>query len=316
MKKLLAILIKEHGTALGMSPDELSQMTSLVENKKEDEIDVSEISSMLNKAHVAKLDIISRNNQVDENKIRTQEYGHAERKVKTNVEDQIKEKFGLKDFDGNLELLLEKVKNIKVPKKVDGELTDNDVKTHPLYVALENSFNTFKTTAINEREEAVNNVHKEYVSKESFNKAAKEALDILDGMNPILSKDPKKAATQRQLIVDKMQSNGDTYEKIEGVWIIKDKDGKVKEDAARNKLVLNSLVKEIATNLFDFEQTKKRETPGGDELPDKDVTTYDGELPTNKKELQAILDNENIPIEQRIEARKYANDQGITDEED
>ena len=171
-------------------------------------------------------------------------------------EKLIKEKYGVSSDKEGLELIDVVVTKIKGS---DSTLEEDKVKVHPAYVAkvdeLENKIkeaNTTWETKYNERELGIK---KENI----FLAITKKADEILSSLKPILPKDAAKAAKQKEFLIRELQAY--EYDMQDNDFIVK-KDGKLHEDAHGSRVKFDSLVKDLASGLWEFEQGEDRSGTG------------------------------------------------------
>ncbi len=291
-------------TALNVQPEKLNE---LIENKQEAELDSDAVTKLLNDALRVKLEGITKTHDLKVKQAKDEGHKAAERKVKSDLEKKLLETFdvsvaddaGLEDIT---EAITAKYANPKNRKAAD--LVDEDVKKHPLFVALEKKYAADLKKAKDEGDAAVQTLQKEYQRKEAFSGIQPEALEYFDAKKPVLSSDPAKAARQRQLVIDALK--GYDFETVDGVTIIS-KDGAVVEDDLKNKLTLKALVDQIAEPLFDFKVAEDRQAPNADKAGEQQgggvsgtgAGKYLGTLPKTKQELYKMANDYNIPLEQR-----------------
>lgn len=310
MSKILAIL-KELGTALGVPTDKLN---SLIEGKEEKDIEEGEVTKLYNDAVRSKLDTISRNAAFDKKKVQDEAYKAAERKIKETLEATIKERFDLSDSSAdNLDALIDDAvgKIVKAPGKKAADLTDDDVKKHPVYVLLEKRLQKEVKEAKDAGETAVNALKEQYEGEKVFGEVSDSALAAFKALNPVLPDDPKKAEGRLGLV--KKLLGEYKYQKVENEIIILDKDGNVLEDELKNKIKLDAHVKTLTDPYFDFKIAEERKAPnggsggnGGNQGGEGSTMKYTGALPKSKQEVVKMVNDEKIPLEHRLEISDWA----------
>lgn len=198
----------------------------------------------------------------------------------TNFEKQIKELYKVEEDVKGVDLIQSIVRKTSSTK-----MTDDQVKLHPLFIALENQknneINTFKSTY----EDEINKLKNEFSSKEINSKVNDIAIGVLDTMKPILSSDPAKANNVKKLFLSQISSEYQ-FQNVDGN-IIPVKDGKRAEDEHGNALTLDKLVQRKAMDFFEFEQQDPRGSAGN-----QGGTTPPLVVPKTKEELSAMIFNE------------------------
>ncbi len=198
----------------------------------------------------------------------------------TNFEKQIKELYKVEEDVKGVDLIQSIVRKTSSTK-----MTDDQVKLHPLFIALENQknneLNTFKSTY----EDEINKLKNEFSSKEINSKVNDIAIGVLDTMKPILSSDPAKANNVKKLFLSQISSEYQ-FQNVDGN-IIPVKDGKRAEDEHGNALTLDKLVQRKAMDFFEFEQQDPKGSAGN-----QGGTTPPLVVPKTKEELSAMIFNE------------------------
>lgn len=198
----------------------------------------------------------------------------------TNFEKQIKELYKVEEDVKGVDLIQSIVRKTSSTK-----MTDDQVKLHPLFIALENQknneINTFKSTY----EDEINKLKNEFTSKEINSKVNDIAIGVLDTMKPILSSDPAKANNVKKLFLSQISSEYQ-FQNVDGN-IIPVKDGKRAEDEHGNALTLDKLVQRKAMDFFEFEQQDPKGSAGN-----QGGTTPPLVVPKTKEELSAMIFNE------------------------
>lgn len=198
----------------------------------------------------------------------------------TNFEKQIKELYKVEEDVKGVDLIQSIVRKTSSTK-----MTDDQVKLHPLFIALENQknneINTFKSTY----EDEINKLKNEFSSKEINSKVNDIAIGVLDTMKPILSSDPAKANNVKKLFLSQISSEYQ-FQNVDGN-IIPVKDGKRAEDEHGNALTLDKLVQRKAMDFFEFEQQDPKGSAGN-----QGGTTPPLVVPKTKEELSAMIFNE------------------------
>lgn len=199
----------------------------------------------------------------------------------TNFEKQIKELYKVEEDVKGVDLIQSIVRKTSSTK-----MTDDQVKLHPLFIALENQknneINTFKSTY----EDEINKLKNEYTSKEINSKVNDIAIGVLDTMKPILSSDPAKANNVKKLFLSQISSEYQ-FQNVDGN-IIPVKDGKRAEDEHGNALTLDKLVQRKAMDFFEFEKQDPKGSASNLTGGDKPLA-----VPKTKEELHAMIYNEN-----------------------
>lgn len=235
----------------------------------------------------------------------------ATKEVWSKVEKKLKEDF---EFDSELqgeELINSISDNAKEKYKSTGkknELTDDDVKKHPVYLKAENDFKKKFADQEAEKIKAIEEAEKAYTKKEFISKVRKEALLKFKGLeNVILPTDPQKADKMIQrLLLDELDAY-DYQDDGNGGFLLLDKEGKRVEDAHANPVSFDSMVNNIAKSNFEFKAAEQRRAPsngqpsGGNGSEHKG---YSGKAPASKEEYLGLLTGEDLTTDQKIEVKE------------
>lgn len=295
MSKFKAILTGLLGTAYQMSSEEIAELL----DKSDDQIDEKEVIKSLKEKDKDRVSNLKKGSFDDG-------YKKAEKKVKTEVEKTLKSKFEI-DSDKEGDDLLDEILESSKPKE-DGkkpkDLTDDDVKKHPVFVQMETNFKKQLDETKNSYEEKLSQKEKEYRKKDVFQNVSQKALEIFEGLNPILSSDASKAANQKSDFVAKL--NGYDFENVEGRIIIS-KDGKVLEDEHGHKVDFEKFVKSTAEKYYDFKAAEDRSAAGEKNKSANDgKSSFSGQMPKTKEEYQRMISDTSIPLKDRLSIRDSA----------
>ncbi|AVR47253.1 hypothetical protein C7S20_19455 [Christiangramia fulva] len=231
-----------------------------------------------------------------------QGYSKAKKEVLDQLETEARERFGVEDDElRGIDLIDHIVEiNSKKSKADPTKLTEEQIKSHPSVIKLlnekEKSFKTREEELKTEYDTKLNNFQKE----RTFSAVEKKALAIFDKMNPVLSSDPERAANQKSILINDLkgldyQEDGDTYIPLQ--------EGKRLEDPHGNGVSFEKLVQSRAARYFDFKKAEERDTPpagGGD----GGATGF----PKTEAEYAKIVNDQNIPLEERLEIKKKWNE--------
>jgi hypothetical protein len=238
-------------------------------------------------------------------------YKKAQSEITKRVERQLKEAF---DYDGDEtgEELFDKItEHAKTTAASNGKpITDDDVKKHPAFIALEKQAKKDLQAAKDEAEKALTDYKGEVTKKEKFATVAEKAIALIKAKKPILPSDETKASTRlKRDVLDPLTDYN--YEiAANGDIVVLDKEGKRVEDAHGNAVKFDDFVVNIASQGIDFQEHDDKGTPhgtkppGGDDKGDKKPFV----MPTfkTKAEWDAYVSNKEIPHEHRIEVSRTA----------
>lgn len=297
-----AILQELCGTALNYPVGELQELISKPEAELKPE-EVTAISEKLKGHYRSLITTINKSAELNAQKQFDEKFKAGQRNKADEYERALKSKFGI-DSDKQGEELIDEIlteSSKKAGKK--GDLTDDDVKKHPAFLKMESEFKKQVKSAQDEAKKQLEELQTKQQRKEVFANVSKKAMELFEEMKPVLSEDAKKAAAQRELLLEKL--SGFDFEEVEGKIIVS-KEGKVIENEFGHKLEFDALVKETASQYFDFKKAETRNAPngagsgagsgngqGGDH-------TYKGALPKNVAEWQTMMDSPDLSIKDKM----------------
>jgi hypothetical protein len=231
-------------------------------------------------------------------------YAKAKGEVLTQVEKEIKEKFGVDaDVTGVSELV-----DLVISEKVQAggkakDLTDDDVKKHPAYQQMEKGF---KRTLAEKETEYNNNLtakDREFNRTKTLSTINSKAQDILNALNPVLSKSPTVAQNIKNSFLSALA--GYDYD-LQDTGIVITKDGKVVDDGHGHSLTFDELVKTHAANFFEFSNNNGGANGGNDNNQQQggDTGKYPAGItpPKTYEDLEKILADEKFSPEDRYKA--------------
>ena len=169
-------------------------------------------------------------------------YAKAKKEVLSDFEKQLKETFETESEKTGLDLITEilTAKTSEAGKK--GQLTDDDVKKHPIYQAAEKAFKKQLTEKETEYKTKLTEVESAAKKAQTFSSVKDNALAILEGLNPIYAKNPKVATTIKNQFLNELQ--GFEFERqADGSWLVT-KDGKIVEDGHGHSKSFEDIIKE------------------------------------------------------------------------
>ena len=224
-------------------------------------------------------------------------YQKAEKKFKTAAEDIFIKTTGYKpDEDGEaLEVMITnhvaKVAKVKKP-----EITDDDIKKHPVFLALES--NTISKEDHETLQADFNNFKLNQETQLVLGKVKEKAWGVVSALKPIMSENQTVAATRQGDFLSKF--NNFNYQVDNGKILILDKDNKRVEDEHGNHIPFDTFVSNLAKQNFDFKKQDKKGNAGNTDTGD--VVVVD-DKPVTKHELNKALDKYEGPGEENAKKR-------------
>ena len=227
-------------------------------------------------------------------------YAKAKKEDRQLFEKEIKEAFEVESDKTGLDLITEilTAKTSEAGKK--GQLTDDDVKKHPIYQAAEKAFKKQLSDKETEYKTKLSEVESAAKKAQTFSSVKDNALAILEGLNPIYAKNPKVATTIKNQFLNELQ--GFEFERqADGSWLVT-KDGKVVEDGHGHSKSFEDIIKETSESYFEFQENNGGQNAGNENKDNGSGGNVTVPKFKNQAEADAYAANESIPLEQRIKA--------------
>lgn len=238
-----------------------------------------------------------------------QGYAKAKKEVLTERENEIKTKYGVDTDKTGLDLI-DTILAEKTAAAAGTNPDENTVKSSAAYLALEKQFKTQLQEKEKEWSEKYTGLETAQKENEIFSAVRENAANLLSSMSPIESKNANVATTIKNQFFAELKNNYKFDKAADGSIIIKDLKGNVQSDAHGHNLTLDSLVKNVSSNYYDF-----AENNGGKNAGNKDDESgsgaFSGNIPKFKNENEALAyaTNEAIPLEARNAALDAWNSQ-------
>lgn len=232
-----------------------------------------------------------------------QGYKKATGEILSNFEKEIKQEFNIDDDDlQGLDLVKKTVELSAKTQKADvSKLTEDELKVHPAVIKILNEKDKNFKEQEKKLKEDFDTKLDAFNKKERFNKVSKKALSILDGMNPILSTDPTRAANQKSILLKELEKYDYQEENDDFTPLV---EGKRLENEHGHGINFEQMVKSEASKYFDFKKADDRDTPppGGD---GGSGGGSGGSLnPKTEAEYAKILSDRSISIEDRQKVKE------------
>lgn len=277
------------GKSLNLSPEQAAELLYQAEpdSKGEKVLKPTALEDLLVK-HTEKIASL----KIDEKTIRDEGHQRGLKEGISKIEKALKAKFSFEsDLQG--QELIEDLISTKVSEAAkSGEITDDKIKTHPIYRELEKS----KTKEIDElkktAQDEIAKVHSDYNLKKAVSTAKEKAKQIFLSLNPVLSDDETIRSNQVDDFVERFASELYQVEEDGSILII-DKEGKRKEDGHGNAVKFDEFVKSNAQRLFTF----KQQEPTGGTGASGAGKEFSVTIPKSEKEYHQAFENAKTPAE-------------------
>ena len=221
----------------------------------------------------------------------------AKSEVLTDFEKGLKEKFGIESDKTGLELV-EEVVSKKSEGGQGGDLTEDAIKRSKVFQDMESNLKKQITTVKTEYETKINEIQDGYKAEQTFSNVSQKALQIFNGLNPILPQNKTVADNQVKFFVNTLKDF--KFDVQDERIVVMDKDGKVLEDGHGNSRSFEDIVKETASGLFEFKANNGGSGSGnGGQGQGGSGSSYAGNVPKTFEELEKVMSDTSISIEDR-----------------
>lgn len=221
----------------------------------------------------------------------------AKSEVLTDFEKGLKEKFGIESDKTGLELVEELVSK-KSEGGQGGDLTEDAIKRSKVFQDMESNLKKQITTVKTEYETKINEIQDGYKAEQTFSNVSQKALQIFNGLNPILPQNKTVADNQVKFFVNSLKDF--KFDVQDERIVVMDKDGKVLEDGHGNSRSFEDIVKETASGLFEFKANNGGSGSGnGGQGQGGSGSSYAGNVPKTFEELEKVMSDTSISIEDR-----------------
>ncbi len=221
----------------------------------------------------------------------------AKSEVLTDFEKGLKEKFGVESDKTGLELVEELVSK-KSEGGQGGDVTEDAIKRSKVFQDMESNLKKQITTVKTEYETKINEIQDGYKAEQTFSNVSQKALQIFNGLNPILPQNKTVADNQVKFFVNSLKDF--KFDVQDERIVVMDKDGKVLEDGHGNSRSFEDIVKETASGLFEFKANNGGSGSGnGGQGQGGSGSSYAGNVPKTFEELEKVMSDASISIEDR-----------------
>ena len=221
----------------------------------------------------------------------------AQGEILTKFEKDLKEKFGLESDKMGLELV-EEVVSKKSEGGQGGDVTEDAIKRSKVFQDMESNLKKQVTTVKTEYETKINEIQDGYKAEKTFSNVSQKALQIFNGLNPILPQNKTVADNQVKFFVNTLKDF--KFDVQDERIVVMDKEGKVIEDGHGNSRSFEDIVKETASGLFEFKANNGGSGSGnGGQGQGGSGSSYAGNVPKTFEELEKVMSDTSISIEDR-----------------
>lgn len=259
-----------------------------------------EVASLYNEAgDLEDFSIIERKDADRVQKLSTDKQNQFNRGLKEGagkLEKELKEKYEIESDLIGVELF-----DFIIENKLEGvKANPDDVMKHPDVTKLINSHGKEIKAIKKEYEDKLRNKEEEVNYSNFFAEVKGKGIAEFEALNPILSDDPKKAVSQKGILVRELEKF--KYRKDGDSIIVLKEDGTNLVNEHGHPVSYQEHVKSIAESYFDFKAAEERSSTGNQNTQQKSSKKV--RMPKDKAEyVEMMKDNALTPAE-RVEIMK------------
>lgn len=184
------------------------------------------------------------------------QYKRGQKEVATKFETKLKEKYGVSSDETGVDLV-DLILTTEL-EKVKGK-GDEDITAHPEYLKLKSESDRMLKAKDKEWQKKIDDLELKHTRESMFSKVKERAFAELDNLRPILPEDAKKAQKWKEKYIEDFRAYDFTEQ--DGMIVVL-KDGKPLQDSHGYNKSFADLVKETASEIFDFQTADDRTSPG------------------------------------------------------
>lgn len=298
MEKHYKTLLAALATVSGASTEELAAKLGA------DDADTADISGELATVLATHKDKVKTQKGADN----SDGYKKATREVLSKLEGDVKTKYGVSTDKTGLELIDE----IVTAKTADpGTVSDEVVKKHPAYLAMEGSVAAKVSEATKVADTKLTELAKSYKRRDEFQTVKDKALAEFDKLNPVLPADTGAAQKRRDRFVKDLEQATNFELTAAGEVLLLKADGSGRlEDEHGNPAKFADHVKALAVDAgFEFRTATDRSSSGNNQSTDPPASDkkFKGALPGKGDEnsYMKILADPTVDTDAKQEVKEF-----------
>ena len=227
-------------------------------------------------------------------------YKKAKSEVLTEFEKKVKEAFGVESDKTGTDLIADIVAQKSESKGGNGMTAEDIMKSEVYQKLLKKSKDDLKTIKEN-YEQQISKIQSEQENERSLSIIGTEAVNQLASLNPILPKNAEIAKNYESLFIKAIAENY-RIKKEDGKTVVYGLDGKIAIDGHGNPIAFEDIVKTTASKFYEFSANNGGSNAGNQGGTPSSAGGYPQGIkkPTNLEELSKILNDESIPLADRV----------------
>jgi hypothetical protein len=187
------------------------------------------------------------------------QYKRGQKEVASKIEAQLKDKYGV-DSDLTGVDLVDLILTTEV-EKIKGK--GDDITAHPEYLKLKAESDKLLKSKDKEWQKKIEELEQTHNRQLTFTKVRDRAFAELDNLRPILPEDAKKAQRWKEKYIEEFKNFEFTEQ--DGIFVVL-KDGKPLQDSHGYNKSFADLVKDTASEFFDFQTSEQRSSPANQQV--------------------------------------------------
>ena len=188
------------------------------------------------------------------------QYKRGQKEVATKFETKLKEKYGVSSDETGIDLV-DLILTTEV-EKVKGKGAE-DITAHPEYLKLKSESDKLLKAKDKEWQKKIEELETDHRKQTMFLKVKDRAFAELDNLRPILPEDAKKAQRWKEKYIEEFKNFEFTEQ--DGVFVVL-KDGKPLQDSHGYNKSFADLVKDTASEFFDFQTAEQRSSSANQQV--------------------------------------------------
>lgn len=221
------------------------KIAELFKDGENEEISEADVISKILNVDVDRVEKIKQS--VDGKEKFQQGYAKAKSEVLETFESDLKSKFNLETSHTGIDLVNEIVEKTSKP---NSEITEDAIRRSKIYLDLENRAKNEIKELKTQHQQEVDNIKSVYEGEKIFSSVNKNAIQILNELNPVLP--TNKAVAENQISAFMNQFKDFNFDIQDDRIVVLDKDKKVVVDQHGNTKLFEDIVKEKASTFFEF----------------------------------------------------------------
>ena len=216
------------------------------------------------------------------------QYKRGQKEVATKLEAKLKEKYGVSSEETGVDLV-DLILATEI-EKVKGKGAE-DITAHPEYLKLKTESDKLLKAKDREWQKKIDELETDHRKQSMFSKVRDRAFAELDNLRPILPEDAKKAQKWKEKYIEEFKNF--EFQDMDGKLVVL-KDNKPLQDDHGYNVTFEDLVKNTASEMFDFQTAEQRSSAGNQQQQSAKVI-----VPKNDEEYVRRVSEAKTP-EERI----------------